>query len=512
MKKREISLMPILTKEIFDNCKEVFTINKDYNLNGARLIVPKGLTLKFEGGSINNGTLVVNDTLLEGTEEDCINAHMEGTIRNSTIYTSVINGIDNLYGLSLSGKTIYCDLTNDVLNNTIVLNDTNTSLTTVFDGMNNTITCNANFFEIYGQSNIIIKNFNASAIAGNTNLEFEKMVTTATHVTRVQIINNTITGFKVGISLNNDSETYTVNNCIVSGNHVYNCPGSTSGSGYGIHMANARNCIISGNEVVNCGRHAIYHAYGENNIIINNEIKNHCIDYTTYSLWAAVEIGRKSKNVVIKGNTFQSCNNVCLLVYSPQYNQDGDGSTHLFRYGVCEGIVIEDNTFSNGTLTGVLGYLPYIYIGYEGADYSSLIQSGTYVADVTIIRNTFTKSISDNLKCIQVNQCQRLTIAGNTFRFGLPSSPQLSQYLIIDIPANRITGYETMMTIVHNTFTYSGPGAGNVYLLGPSMSLVVAPSYVIKWFANTLNYQIIAGITRYQLYQGTAGSGLINYD
>ena len=35
---------------------------------------------------------------------------------------------------------------------------------------------------------------------------------------------------------------------------------------------------------------------------------------------------------------------------------------------------------------------------------------------------------------------------------------------------------------------------------------------VIKWFANTLNYQIIAGITRYQLYQGTAGSGLINYD
>lgn len=501
--------MTTLTLQMLQNAPQgIFNVNTDYYIADNSLAVPANMTFNFSsGGSISGHTIVFNHTTINGTLNHAIISKAEGTIANSTVYMSWFADVNNVE-VHFANQTVKYD-EDATIENMVHIHGNNV----IFDGMGNDFICTATFFSNQGYSNITIKNFNATADQTHNNLTFYEMPSIeGGHMENIQVHNNVLNHFMIGISLNNDEVNASVSNSIVYNNHISDCPGSTSGSGYGIHLANVRNCIISGNVVEKCGRHAIYHAYGENNIIINNEIKDHCYNYTIYNLWAAVEIGRKSKNVVVKGNTFLRCNNVCLLVYSPQPDQDGDSGTHLFRYGVCEGIVIEDNTFNNGTLTGVLGNLPYIYIGYEGASYSELIQSGTYVADVTIIKNTFTKSLSNNLKCIQVNQCQRLTIAGNTFLFGLPSSPQQNQYLIIDIPTNRITGYETMMTIVHNTFTYSGPGVGNIYLLGPNMSLVDAPSYVIKWFANTLNNQILGGITRYQFYQGTAGDGLINYD
>jgi len=508
MNNKNYSVMPVLDEQVLLECKsDVFNINEDYNLNGKLVTVPKGQTFKFAGGSLNNGIIRFDDTFLEDVAPRSIDLQTEGTITNEVVKMSWFADV-NQVRIAFSNQVIEYDQ-DETINTTVVIPGNNLT----YDGMGNTFTCNETFFSNQGKSNIIIRNFNTNANTNKYNLTFYEMPSIENvSIDNIQIYNNVITGFMIGISLNNDTENGLVNNSFVYNNHIFNCPGSTSGSGYGIHMANVRNSIISGNEVVNCGRHAIYHAYGENNIISNNEIKDHCKDYTIYNLWAALEIGRKSRKVIVKGNTFLRCNNVCLLVYSPQPSQDGDSATHLFRYGVCEGIVIEGNTFNNGNKTGILGYLPYIYIGYEGANYSSLIQSGTYVADMTIIGNTFSKILADNMKCIQVNQCQRLTIADNTFLFGLPYSPQLNEYLVIDIPTNRITGYITMMTIFHNTFTYSGPGASNIYLLGPNMSLVQYPSYVIKWLANTLNNQIIGGITRYSLYKNTAGSGFINYD
>lgn len=340
------------------------------------------------------------------------------------------------------------------------------------------------------------------------------MITSSVNVKNIRVYNNVINGFKLGISLNADSPNYTVSNCIVYNNVVLNCGGTTSGNGYGIHLANARNCVISDNDVENCERHAIYHAYGENNLIINNLIREHCKNITTYNLLAAVEIGRKSKNVIVKGNTFERCNNICLLVYSPLPSADSDGSTHTFRYGKCEGIIIENNTFNTGGLTGSIGNLPYVYIGVEGTSYSILSSNGTVVVDVAILGNTFHKISSENQKCIQIHQCERLTIAGNTFQLGLPASPQSSEYVVINIPTNYVSGYTTMMTIAHNTFEYSGSAVGNLYLMGANMSLfntTTAPNYVIKWFGNTLSNQTIGGITRYLLSKNSPGNNFISY-
>lgn len=499
MEKKDIKTMPVLTQKALENSKGVFIVDKDYNLDNSKLVVPRGMTIKFEKGSLNNGTLVLDDSLLDNMKKGSISARIEGTIRNTTIHTADIGGIDYL-GVDLSGKTIYCDLNNDVVNHEIILNNTNTTLTTTFDGTNTSIICNVSLFKIYGQSNIIIKNFNA--IANASGIVFEEMITTAANVTGVQILDNIMDGFMIGISLNNDSANYTVSNCTVSGNHVYNCPGTTSGSGYGIHLANARNCTISGNEVVNCERHAIYHAYGENNTISNNVIRNHCQNITSYNLLAALEIGRKSKHITVTGNNFVNCNNICLLIYSPLPTNDGDGTTHLFRYGKCEDIVVQNNNFYKGSLTGSIGNLPFIYIGVEGTPYSTLSTYGMVVADVKILNNTFQKFGGANQKCFKIHQCEELTISGNTFQLGLPSS-STDVFLVIEIPTGYISGNDSDITIKLNTFNYLTSGVSNLYLIGENMSMIdstVNPNFTIEWSSNTLQNQIIGGNTMYQIY------------
>lgn len=505
MNTKDFSKMAILDQSVLQKAeKGRFFVDKDYNLNKARLVVPKGMTIDLNSGSINNGTLVLDDTLLENMSTGCIDARIEGSLRNNEIYTSQISGIDNLYLYNMSGKTIYCDLTNDVINHKIVLNDTNTTLTTTFDGMGHTIICNSDFFWIEGQSNIIIKNFIANANVSG--IEFEHMKSCSANMTGIQVFSNIVNGFRVGISLNNDSDNayYTVSYCSVTDNIVKNCPGSTSGNGYGIHLANAKHCTITHNLVKNCERHAIYHAYGEDNIISYNIIKNHCKNLTTYNHLAALEIGRKSKNITVSYNTFENNNNICLLVYSPLPSNDGtEGLSKPWRYGKCEQIYIQNNTFDRGTLTGTIGNLPFIFIGWEGALYPSLSSAGKVVVDVRILNNTFKKNGGENHKCILIYQCEQLMIQGNTFELGLPSPPQSSEYLVFQIPHQYISANSSQIIVTQNIFNYLTSGLGNLYLLGEDLSLInisISPNYHLVWYNNNLQNQIVGGNTMYKIY------------
>ena len=43
----------------------IFEIRYDYDLGGAEVTIPEGCTLKFEGGSISNGTVVVNNSTIK---------------------------------------------------------------------------------------------------------------------------------------------------------------------------------------------------------------------------------------------------------------------------------------------------------------------------------------------------------------------------------------------------------------------------------------------------------------
>ena len=55
-------------------------------MKGGIIEVPKGFTLFFHGGRLNNGTVVFNETKLEG--DVCINCVVKGTISNGEINVS----------------------------------------------------------------------------------------------------------------------------------------------------------------------------------------------------------------------------------------------------------------------------------------------------------------------------------------------------------------------------------------------------------------------------------------
>lgn len=55
----------LLTQETFNSQNCIYVIQYDYDLNGSILNIPKNCVLKFDGGSVKNGTMVLNNTIIE---------------------------------------------------------------------------------------------------------------------------------------------------------------------------------------------------------------------------------------------------------------------------------------------------------------------------------------------------------------------------------------------------------------------------------------------------------------
>lgn len=75
----------LLTQEIINNINTVYEIRYDFDLNGQTINIPEGCVLQFEGGSISNGTLIGNDTILLGNI-NAISANLEGDYLPSSYY------------------------------------------------------------------------------------------------------------------------------------------------------------------------------------------------------------------------------------------------------------------------------------------------------------------------------------------------------------------------------------------------------------------------------------------
>lgn len=75
----------ILSQKMLNSSRTRYIINYNYDLNGSKIIVPKECILDFQGGSISNGTVVLNKTKIINGHFD---ARIEGTFQNDTIYSS----------------------------------------------------------------------------------------------------------------------------------------------------------------------------------------------------------------------------------------------------------------------------------------------------------------------------------------------------------------------------------------------------------------------------------------
>lgn len=485
--------MVILSEETLHHDARLFVVEKDYSLDGRKIVLPPGMKVEFNGGSINNGTIVMNDVLLDGVAPHSINAQVEGTVANKAIKMSWFADI-NKVKLTYTNQVVYYD-EGGTINTPVEITGSNV----IYEGMNNNFICNSTFFVIRGASNITIQNFYASAVASE--ICFEDMPSYASDISGINISNNHITGFKVGISLNNDTENHTVSDCVVSGNYIENCSGASPGHGYGIHLAHAVDCIISNNTIINSDRHSIYHAYGSGNKILNNTILNHRMTVASdLSLRSAIEISRRSVGLTVKGNTITNCYNAGILVYAFPHSFESDAVDFTEKYGCCENITIDGNTF---VMTGVSidTGLPSIMLGYlyngDNTSYTDFVNY--YVKDVKVINNTFIKASTENLKCIRVDQCRQLTVQSNSFQFNAPATGHEKNLIEIS-PAFK--NVETMTAVVKNNNFSALSNITNygVYCLGELLS-IRNTLFDVTFQGNTFTNQKNGSVWNFRTYK-----------
>jgi len=80
-----------LTSSMMQDQNKVYVISYDYTISGS-LTVPSGCALEFAGGSINGGTLVLDDTYLYGNIKFGTGITVSGTCRNDTAYQKWFSG------------------------------------------------------------------------------------------------------------------------------------------------------------------------------------------------------------------------------------------------------------------------------------------------------------------------------------------------------------------------------------------------------------------------------------
>jgi parallel beta-helix repeat protein len=332
----------------------------------------------------------------------------------------------------------------------------------------------------------------------------------------ITVKDNIISGFSVGISINGDDTAASyVKDCYVTNNTILNAKGADAGHGYGIHLANARNCLILGNTIENSDRHSIYHAYGDGNLIIGNTIKNHRINHATPSELAprsAIEVLRKSTNLTIMGNIISNCYNVGILVYAFPPSHETTDPNKYFRYGCIENITIRGNIFTISSISGDLGGLTSIMIGYiydASVQYSEF--ANYYVNDVEIKENIFKKLGTEALGCIRIDQCLAPSIFDNTFKFYTPSSGHTKT--LIEIRERFKNDEEMDLKLYDNTFNAILPTNNYMLYCIGNLASVNNSSFDISVSDNTLSNQYNGANPNYKLYQpigitSSAGSNL----
>lgn len=103
----------ILTQEMINNPNTVYEIRYDFDLNEAKITIPEGCTLKFNGGSLNNGTINFSDTYLQNA--NFVDIVFTGDIANTEIYCEWFTNSNNQYDTqylsqftsNISGKILH---------------------------------------------------------------------------------------------------------------------------------------------------------------------------------------------------------------------------------------------------------------------------------------------------------------------------------------------------------------------------------------------------------------------
>ena len=281
--------------------------------------------------------------------------------------------------------------------------------------------------------------------------------------------NLVIQEINVGISCNaNLSGSYTKST--IRNNRLSTIIGTSSGQGYGIHLANATDTDVFGNSVDTAHRHAIYQAKGGNGVrILNNIIRNHRSGVATAGFTAAIVVSRSSRVTV-----------------ADNFNIDGyDGGLELSHVtadsATTEGVIVTGNQFINRK-----NATPDLYVGEQAVP-------GTYVSQKILIDgnhfyNDYANTGSGNPD-ISILNGLHITITDNQHRcIGVTGN---RPFVVIGSNSYISAADDCHMTVVkNNEFIAEGSGltltagvnvcsdvatlAGSVHWIGPNVCTGIA--------------------------------------
>lgn len=148
----------ILTQDMINQENTIYIIQYDYDLNGAEITIPNNCTLQFEGGSLSNGTINFNNTVLKG------NYKFNNCYLNNKIISKNLSD-DNFIGNTNYDINILRFLINNCAYNNTILNITR-DYTITFENIEIKPNKGRNFVYIENNNGFTI-NFNNHKINDN---------------------------------------------------------------------------------------------------------------------------------------------------------------------------------------------------------------------------------------------------------------------------------------------------------------------------------------------------------
>lgn len=144
LRKHYIDGVNTLTQHMINKPNTIYVIRYDYCLQGQTIEIPENCVLEFDGGSLNNGEIVFNNTELSGLVK--IYTKVSGNISNNIVKVSwfsadkdITKSLKDAVNIIVSGE-IQIDIPNAEIKDTINIVKSNI----IINGLNNDININVN--------------------------------------------------------------------------------------------------------------------------------------------------------------------------------------------------------------------------------------------------------------------------------------------------------------------------------------------------------------------------------
>ena len=125
LRKNQVGIVNLLEQVNINKPNTVYVVRYDFCLGGATITLPKNSTLKFEGGSIDNGTIVGNNS--------CIISDIDKTILGKDLVIEGTWNIEHIYDRWFAFDSSTDFLSNQIITNILALSNDNVYNTIHFD-------------------------------------------------------------------------------------------------------------------------------------------------------------------------------------------------------------------------------------------------------------------------------------------------------------------------------------------------------------------------------------------